>query len=122
MKRLALLSILIVSAHLTAFSQQAANATLTGGITDPNGALIPGAKVTATQTTTSIKREVVTNEDGLYVFSNLTPGDYELKVEARGFATHITKTPVPVKVGQTVTLNIPLEIKAGEEIICRLVV
>jgi len=122
MKRLALLSILIVSAHLTAFSQQAANATLTGGITDPNGALIPGAKVTATQTTTSIKREVVTNEDGLYVFSNLTPGDYELKVEARGFATHVTKTPVPIKVGQTVTLNIPLEIKAGEEIICRLVV
>ena len=40
MKRLALLSVLIISAHLTAFSQQAANATLTGTISDPMGAVI----------------------------------------------------------------------------------
>ena len=48
MKRLALLSILVISAHLTAFSQQAANATLNGTISDPMGAVIAGAKITGT--------------------------------------------------------------------------
>src|ERR1700752_817283 len=110
MRRFALLSLLIVSAHLTTFSQQAANATLNGTISDPMGAVIAGAKITATQSTTSIKRDTVSNEDGLYVFSNMAPGDYELKVESKGFATKVTKTAVALNVGQTVTLNIRLEV------------
>ena len=109
MTRLALLSVLIISACLTAFSQQAANATLTGTISDPMGAVIAGAKITATQTATGIKRDAVSNDDGLYVFSNLAPGYYELQIEAPGFAIKVTKT-VPLNVGQTVTLNAQLEV------------
>ena len=73
MTRLILLSFVIIA-------QQAATATLTGTISDPMGAIIAGAKVTATQTATGIKRDAVSNEDGLYVFSNMSPGDYELRV------------------------------------------
>jgi hypothetical protein len=43
------------------------------------GAVIAGAKITATQITTGIKRDAVSNEEGLYVFSNMAPGDYELR-------------------------------------------
>src|ERR1043165_4241548 len=109
MTRLALLSVLIISAHLTAFSQQAANATLTGTISDPMGAVIAGAKISATQTATGIKRDAVSNADGLYVFSNMAPGDYELSIEATGFATKVTKA-VALNVGKTVTFNAQLEV------------
>ena len=109
MTRLALLCVFIISTCLTAFSQQAANATLTGTVSDPMGAVIAGAKITATQTATGIKRDAVSNDDGLYVFSNLAPGDYELQIEAQGFAIKVTKT-VPLNVGQTVTLNARLEV------------
>jgi hypothetical protein len=109
MTRLALLSVLIISAHLIAFSQQAANATLNGTVSDPMGAVIAGAKITATQTATGIKRDAVTNNDGLYVFSNLAPGDYELSIEATGFATKVTKA-LALNVGQTVAFNTQLEV------------
>ena len=108
MKRLALLSVLIVSAHLIAFSQQAATATLKGTISDQMGAVIAGTRVTATQTATGIKREAVTNNDGLYVFSNMAPGDYELSFGAPGFATKVTK--LALNVGQTLTFNTQLEV------------
>ena len=107
MTRFALLSVLVISAYLTAFSQQAA--TLNGTVRDPNGAVIAGAKITATQTTTAVKRNTVTNDDGFYVFSNLSPGNYELKFELKGFTTKILQD-VSLNVGQTATFNISLEV------------
>ena len=101
---------------VTAFGQQAANSTLTGTITDPHGAVVAGANITATHKATSVKRETVSNDDGLYVLSNLPPGDYELRVEAKGFSPKVTKTAVALKVGQTVTLNVPLEIGTTESV------
>src|SRR5215213_10711174 len=110
MTRFVFLSLVIFSAPLLAFSQQAANATLTGTITDPMGAVISGTKITATQTATGARRDTVTNDDGYYVFSNMPPGDYELAMEATGFARKVTKPPVSLKVGQTLTLNVQLEV------------
>ena len=114
MTRVALLSVLIISAHVAAFSQQAANATLNGTISDPLGAVIAGAKITATQIATGIKRDTVTNDNGLYVFSNMAPGDYELRIEVKGFATKLSKA-VPLNVGQTVTFNASLDVAAQTE-------
>src|SRR5215217_1861658 len=117
MKRLAVLSLIIFSAQFAAFGQQPATATLTGMISDPHGASVPGVKITATQTATGLKRDTVSNGDGLYVFSNMSPGDYELRLEAKGFTTRVSKTSVPLKVGQTVTLDVPLEIGLSESIV-----
>ena len=104
MTRFVFLSLMIISAHVSALAQQAASATLSGTITDQLGAVIAGTKITATQTATDVKRHTVTNEDGLYVFPNMTPGDYELRFEAQGFATTIIKA-VALQVGQTVTVK-----------------
>ena len=109
MARFIFLSLVIISAHLSAFSQQAANATLTGTVTDQMGAVVAGTKITATQLATGVSRDTVSNSDGLYVFSNMAPGEYELRLEAKGFARHII-TAVILKVGQTVTINAHLEI------------
>jgi hypothetical protein len=117
MRRFTILVVLIFSAPIIATSQQAANATLTGTITDPQGAVVSGVSVTATQQVTGIKRETVSNDDGLYVLSNMAPGDYELRVQAAGFKTKVSKSDVSLKVGQTVTLNVPLEIGVNESVI-----
>lgn len=109
MARFIFLSLVIISAHLSAFNQQAANATLTGTVTDQMGAVVAGTKITATQLATGVSRDTVSNSDGLYVFSNMAPGEYELRLEAKGFARHII-TAVILKVGQTVTINAHLEI------------
>src|SRR5215217_7639823 len=109
MTRLIVLSLMIISAHLPAFSQQAANATLTGTVTDQMGAVVAGTKITASQLATGVTRETVSNSDGVYVFSNMVPGEYELRFEATGFAHHIIK-PVTLRVGQTVTINPELQI------------
>ncbi len=106
----------IVALCVPCFGQQAANATLTGTITDPNGAVVSGASITATQKSTGVKRETVSNENGLYVLSNMAPGDYELRVEAKGFKTKVSKSAVSLNVGQTVTVNVPLEIGLSEAV------
>ena len=121
MTRFAVLVLLIFSAQIMAFSQQAANATLTGIITDPHGAVVSGVSVTATHKATGVKRETVSNDDGLYVLSNLAPGDYELRIEAKGFTTKVSKTLVSLKVGETVTLNVPLEVGVSESVVVDLI-
>lgn len=108
-------SVLTVLALLLALSlpvpaQQAAKATLTGTITDPNGEIVPGAAITATHMATGIRRETVSNDEGLYVLADLVPGDYEVRVELKGFVVKVTKTPVVLRVGQTATLHFPLEV------------
>jgi len=109
MKRLALLSLVIFLAHVPAFAQQAASATLTGAVIDPKGAVVGGVTVTATNVATGIKRETTTNEDGFYVLSNLPPGDYTVRLKMPGYATEVERTGVTLKVGQTVTLNVPVQ-------------
>jgi Carboxypeptidase regulatory-like domain len=114
---LAVVSLMIFASQIAALAQQAANSTLTGTITDPHGAVVSGVSVTATQNTTGAKRETVSNDNGLYVFSNMAPGDYDLRIEAKGFTTKVSKTAVSLKVGQTVTLNVPLEIGVSESLV-----
>jgi hypothetical protein len=114
MTRLVALSFLILCSSTVSFSQQAANATLTGTIIDELGAVIPRTKITATQTATGLKRDAVSNEEGVYIFSNMMPGEYELRLEATGFAPKVKKA-VSLKVGQTVTLDIRLDVPGLKE-------
>jgi hypothetical protein len=92
-----------------ASAQQLAAATLRGVVTDPNGAVIVGAKVTATNAATGALRETQTNGEGVYTLSNLRPGEYEVKVQANGFKSNIN-TGVILQVGQSQTLDIKLEV------------
>src|SRR5919205_2095605 len=110
MKRLALLSLTIFLAYLPIFAQQAGNATLTGAITEPNGMSVNGVTVTATHVATGFKRETETNEKGVYVLSNLPPGDYNVHFKMRGLPTEVERTGVSLRVGQTVTLDVPVQI------------
>ena len=94
--------------------QQPAAATLRGVVTDPHGAVVPGATITATQAGTGVARETASNDEGLYVFSNLPPGEYELRVRAQGFSPRTSKVPVVLRVGQSVTIDMHLEVGLSE--------
>lgn len=106
--------LLLACLQASVLAQQAARATLTGTVTDPNGAVVAGVRVIATLESAGVRRETVTNDEGLYVLTDMVPGEYELRVEAQGFLTKETKVPISLKVGQSVTLNVPLEIGVSE--------
>src|SRR5687767_9807855 len=60
--------------------------TLNGRVVDQDDAVLPGVTITATHTSTGIVRTTVTNQDGIYSLSGLSPGIYEVKAELTGFA------------------------------------
>ncbi|HXH06513.1 MAG TPA: carboxypeptidase-like regulatory domain-containing protein [Vicinamibacterales bacterium] len=64
---------------------QSGTASLTGRVTDPQGAVIPGATVTVTNRSTGAARTTVTNESGIYQLSSLPPGLYDVTIELSGF-------------------------------------
>ncbi len=101
--------VLICLLSIAARAQQSATATLGGRITDPQDAVIPGARVTLTQSATGLKRETETNSEGLYVLTNLPPGDYDIKVESPGFTT-ASSSIIVLRVGQSATLDLTLEV------------
>src|SRR5258705_7009223 len=60
---------------------QISTAQLSGKVTDTSNAVLPGATVTVTQAETGAVRTVVTDADGSYLISNLSPGPYRLEVD-----------------------------------------
>lgn len=75
-------------------AQSASSAQISGTVVDPQGAVVPGAKVTATNQATGTGRSVTTTSTGNYVIPNLQPGTYNVAVEAKGFAPGTTKDVV----------------------------
>jgi hypothetical protein len=61
--------------------------SLTGNVTDPSSAAVPGAKVEAMDVGTNVTREATTDTRGIYVFTNVLPGVYKITVSAKGFST-----------------------------------
>src|SRR5262245_59833871 len=66
-----------------------ATAEITGTVKDTSGAVLPGAIVTATQTDTGFKRDVVTDAEGVFSLPALPIGPYKLEVALQGFKTSI---------------------------------
>lgn len=100
---------LMLSLVLIATAQQAVTATLSGRVLDSKDAVIVGATVTAINKATGAKREVTTNGEGIYVLTNLAPGEYEVIAQAASFARS-THSPVGIGVGQVIPLDIILHV------------
>ena len=87
-------------------------ASIQGTVTDPQGGLIPGAKLTLTDTGTNQSQTRTTNQLGIYNFNALPPDNFKLVVEAAGFQTK-TMNNVHVIPEQANSLNVHLEV-AGQ--------
>lgn len=84
-------------------------ATLSGTITDPTGAAVPNAKVTAINQATSVASSTQTDSAGAYLFSSVPIGKYRVEVMASGFQKAIVKD-LDLPVATSVTQNFQLKI------------
>lgn len=105
-----ILKFLIVAALacLPAFGQQD-QGTITGTVTDSTGAVIPGASVTARETSTNVTLVSSTNEGGVYVVGPLKIGAYEISVETDGFKKSV-RSGVEIHGGDRLGINFQLEV------------
>ena len=106
------LLILIIASTSTALAQ--ANAKVSGTVTDPNGAAVPGAVVKLTNQATKIEVDTTTNESGYFNFVNINPAIYILRVEVQGFKG-VQSAPFDVGVNEAVTQDIALTVGAVSE-------
>src|ERR1700749_1185179 len=88
------LNLFLVAALTLCGALQLAAQTITGDIggtvTDPTGAVVVGAQVTATNVATGVKSTVMTNQDGIYSVRFLPIGTYKVTIADRGFTTKVT--------------------------------
>ena len=94
---------------------QTVTATITGEITDPSGALVSGARVTAENVATGVQTSVVTNSQGAYTIRFLPIGNYKLTIEAKGFTTE-NIPDFALEINQTTKINATLTIGASTTI------
>ena len=104
---LAFCSLIILDGPFEMAQAQTPTGAIEGRVTDPSGAVIPGATVTISEAATGRSITLVTNENGLYSARNLLPGVYTIKVEAKGFSSKETQN-VPVSSGSVVNGNVVL--------------
>lgn len=93
---------------------QVNTADLSGAVLDPQGAVVPGAKVSVRNLATGVTRTAETDADGAYRFVGLPPGRYELSVDAKGFARMVAPELV-LTIGQSGIYNPTLTLATGAE-------
>jgi hypothetical protein len=86
---------------------------IVGTLTDPSGAAVASARVTATQTGTGFSRDAISNADGYFVLSSLNPAVYNLTITAQGFRRQLQT--VTLLANQTLTQDMKLQVGAANE-------
>src|SRR5262252_8296276 len=97
-----------------AVGQIAGGGSIQGTITDPSGAVVPQAAVTAVNLATGVETSRLTTAAGLYVLTPLPAGEYKLRVAAPGFQT-TTQEHLVVDALATVSVNLQLKIGSSAE-------
>jgi hypothetical protein len=103
-------------AFVSPASAQSDRGTITGNVTDPSGAVVQNAKVTATSLDTGEVRETTTSGEGSYTLPELKAGRWRVAVEAQGFKT-ATVDNYKVAVQVTHTLDFKLEVGAVADVV-----
>ena len=101
--------LLMMARAVPLWGQAGASAQISGLVSDPSGAVVPNAKITATHVATGLVRTTLSGPDGLYVLPNLPVGSYRLEVEASGFNTYL-QTGILLEVSSAVTVNVTLHV------------
>jgi hypothetical protein len=95
------------------WAQSAGTGTITGTLSDPQGASIPGATVVVRNIDTGIDHTLKTNDAGIYLAAFLQSGRYEIHASKDGFAT-VVRQGLNLQVGQTLAIDFELPIKAAQ--------
>ncbi len=100
---------ILLALSISSLSAQTITGTITGTITDPSGALIPNAKISAVNRGTNLSYDVQSNEAGVYNLLFLPIGDYTLSVSSQGFKK-ASLGPFKLEGSQTARVDVKLEV------------
>ena len=103
------LLVLATFVSVCAISQTASTGTVSGQVTDPQGAALVGAEIRMTDPSTAATRATFSNEAGRFTFISVTPAAYDVVVSKPGF-TQTRISQQRVEVGLTLTLNISMQL------------
>ncbi len=93
---------------------QTTSTTILGVVSDATGAVVNGAKVTVTNTSTKLSREAKTSETGDYTFPLVDVGIYDVTVDAQGFKTEVRRNVI-VNINEKVRVDFSLQVGAASE-------
>ena len=110
------LLLLIIILGVTTNRAQIDTASLTGQVTDPQGAVVAGARVVATNQTTGITVETTTNSDGYFTFTSLRPSIYTIEASQANFKTSSRKD-YELNIGQKSRLDLTLSVGDASAIV-----
>jgi hypothetical protein len=114
-----LASVFLASVTVCAFGVRAqttiSTGSITGTVTDQSGAAVGGAQITVTNKDNAQTLNLTTSSVGTYNSGGLVPGNYTVRVEAKGFKTEIVS--VVVQVGVTFTQNVKLEVGSTNTVV-----
>src|SRR5262245_30777329 len=106
---IAAMVVLFVAGLLAPDLWSQSTAQINGTVKDQSGAVLPGAEVSAIQTATGARRQVLTDETGSYTLTNLPIGPYTLEVALQGFRTHV-QTGIVLQVDSNPTVPVILQV------------
>lgn len=103
------LSALMIFAPKAAWGQATSTGIITGVVTDNTNAVVPGATVTITEKGAGVVRTTTTNNEGHYVFVDVDPGTYDVKVTKQNFSSTVVSNQL-VQIGTQLTENVKLQV------------
>jgi hypothetical protein len=110
---LALFGVFLLAVTNRSYGQDT-NASLSGTVSDPSNAIVPGANLTLTNEATGYQQKATANAQGEYTFRNLTPGKYDLNVVAQGFQTTLQKG-IELALNQDARIEVRLTVGRADE-------
>jgi hypothetical protein len=116
MRRLSAFIVLLLLCCSGELSAQSTNASVTGYVTDPNKAVIVGAKIIVINVDTNVRYEATTNNVGSYDVNEISPGPYRIEVEKLGFKT-VVQSNLILHVQDRAAFNFEMAIGSLSEIV-----
>ena len=105
---------LLTLATASLLAQTAGSGAISGTVTDPAGAVVPGAIVVVHDADTAADRTISTNEAGIYSAAFLQTGNYEVSVTKPGFAK-VEHKGIVVEVGRSISIDFALTVQSGTQ-------
>src|SRR5687767_14100867 len=107
--------LMLVASPFAALAQTTLG-TIRGTVYDPQQGIVPGASVVITDESTSVAREVQTDNDGLFEAPNLRPGTYTVAASLSGFKK-VQRTGVVLRAASNVRTDLHLEVGGLEDVV-----
>jgi hypothetical protein len=111
-----LVTMWMIGAMSSTLWAQSGNGLIFGTVTDPTGAVVSTAEITATNTATGISEKATTDQSGNFVIADLPAATYSITCAAAGFQT-IEKTGILIQVDQRARVDMPMQVGQTQQVV-----